>query len=96
MDNSNAEESSEVLDQPKDQTIYTLPIQLWVSVVIVCTICLTYYSIQHRDIYVDSINKCSFHWILIVIDMRRSAYIIFDSLRKPPGDYQDMIDIIKG
>ena len=95
METSNGEEFPEVLDQPKEQKIYTLPLQLWVSVVIVRTFYFTY-SIQHKDIYVDSINKCSFHWILIVFDLSDGHLLIYDSLRKPQEDYQDMIDIIQG
>nr|ACS88374.1 transposon protein [Coix lacryma-jobi] len=37
----------------------------------------------------------SFHWILIVIDLHESRLLIYDSLRKPQEDYQDMIDIIR-
>jgi Ulp1 family protease len=66
-----------------------------VSIVIMCTFYFTY-SIQHKDIYVDSINKCSFHWILIVFDLSDGHLLIYDSLRKPQEDYQDMIDIIQG
>jgi hypothetical protein len=54
LETSNGEESHEVLHEPKGQKIDTLPLQLQVSVVIVCTFYFTY-SIQHIDIYVDSI-----------------------------------------
>ena len=89
------EESPKVLSRPKKSKIYTLPLQFCVSVVIGCTfnfICL----IPHKDIYVDSINKYRFHWILIVFDLFESCLVIYDSLRKPQKDYQDMIDIIMG
>ena len=78
------------------------------SVVIVCTFYFTY-SIQHIDIYVDSIvnellyacvciyiNTRSFHWILMVFDLPKNHLIIYDSMRKLQKDYQDMIDIIQG
>ena len=41
-------------------------------------------------------HKCSFHWILIVIDLSQCQLVIYDSLRKPQDDYQEMIDIIQG
>ena len=38
----------------------------------------------------------SFHWILIIIEPDRShAYVtIFDSLRKPPAEYQEIQDML--
>jgi len=38
----------------------------------------------------------SFHWILIAIDFDENKVLIYDSMRKPQEDYQDMIDIIQG
>lgn len=37
----------------------------------------------------------SYHWILMVIDLKHSNVLIYDSLSKPQEDYQDMIDILQ-
>ena len=37
----------------------------------------------------------SFHWIIIVIDLSESKVVIYDSMKKPQQDDQDMIDIIQ-
>jgi Ulp1 family protease len=42
------------------------------------------------------INTCSFYWILMVFDLPKNHLIIYDLMRKPQKDYQDMIDIIQG
>jgi len=36
-----------------------------------------------------------FDWILIVIDLAESKLVIYDSMKKPQQEYQDMIDIFQ-
>jgi len=36
---------------------------------------------------------CSFHWILIVLNPDRGVVNVFDSLRKPQKEYQEIIDM---
>ena len=33
----------------------------------------------------------NFHWILIVIEISKNRLIIFDTMRKPPENYQQMV-----
>ena len=42
------------------------------------------------DIYVHS-----YHWILVIIMIDQSNVIVFDSLRKPKDEYQDIQDMLK-
>ena len=37
----------------------------------------------------------SFHWILLVIEIDRSRVTVWDSLRKPPELYQNLIDLMQ-
>ena len=37
----------------------------------------------------------NFHWILIVIEIPKNRLIIFDSMRKPQENYQQMVNIIQ-
>jgi len=62
-----------------------------------CTFYFTYYySIRvlyrYRRNYI-CVN--SFHWILVVIKIPKNELIIYDSLRKPQENYQQMVNIIQ-
>jgi Ulp1 family protease len=39
--------------------------------------------------------ECSFHWILLVIDMPWGIVKIFDSATKPQEEYQEILDILQ-
>ena len=36
----------------------------------------------------------NFHWILLCIEINRVRAMVFDSLRKPKEDYQDLIHVL--
>ena len=46
---------------------------------------------------ISSIHVCinSFHWILLVIEIDRSWVTVWDSLKKPPEKYQNLIHIMQ-
>jgi Ulp1 family protease len=39
--------------------------------------------------------ECSFHWILLVIDMPRGIVKIFDLATKSQEEYQKILDILQ-
>ena len=57
-------------------------------------------SLQYDNNYLSNITSIylcinSFHWILLCIEIERARVTVFDSLRKPKEEYQDLINIMQ-
>ena len=62
-------------------------------------LCL-FLSLQFDNNYISNISSIyvcinNFDWILLCIEINRVRAMVFDSLRKPKEDYQDLIDIMQ-
>nr|TKW32128.1 hypothetical protein SEVIR_2G149300v2 [Setaria viridis] len=49
---------------------------------------------QNYKEYILLPYKHNFHWILLIIMIDRSHVVVFDLLRKPPKEYQDIQDML--
>ena len=95
-------QSYKVLCEPKRKTKNTLPLQLRVSYIIFKYMHILFYLLLLNTSFIYlyiglTIYMCvnSFHWIVMVIEIPKNRLIIFDSMRKPQENYQQMVNIIQ-
>ena len=84
----------------KEKQKILFPLQLRVSYILIAYFILLiitrdkFYIVIYRPDYIY-ICVNSFHWILMVIEISKKRLIIFDSMRKPQENYQQMVNIIQ-
>jgi hypothetical protein len=79
----------EVFQQQKGNTI---SLQLWVSVTVLYIFCFRLLDVKR---IIDSLCLCSFHFIMLIINIDEGVVKVMDSKRTPLGNWANMQECLQ-